>query len=252
VGIRRFIISDQKELDLVKAYRMFTKLMRYPNVLESTREIFLSVLVEKNIVTEAEIRQEALEKFRAEGQDPDEENLREYMDIFIDLYFASFFNETEIENYINLSRKQDRFKHLNRIINMEGATSKKIKKALREFCEIPMGDLYISPNEAEGARVALINHFVSNQLPFLGVSKNYITIRDIDELVDNIYWNRRRPGKIGGKAAGMFLAYKILVPKLTTGDPEIDRYLFRFSRLQQPRPISQSEIQNPRKDRRRV
>jgi hypothetical protein len=43
--------------------------------------------------------------------------------------------------------------------------------------------------------------------------------------VDNIYWSHRRPGKIGGKAAGMFLAYKILVPKLTSGDPEIDKYV---------------------------
>jgi hypothetical protein len=220
-----FIIKDQKELDLVKTYRMFSKLMQYPHLLDSTRELFLSALTQRGIATEKEIEQKALEKLRAEGQDPNEENIREYIGVLIDLYFANFFKESEIENYINLARKQDRFKHLNRVINKEGATSKSIKHALKEFCEIPMGDLYISPNEAEGVRVALINHFISNQLPFIGIGKRYITIRDVEELVDNIYWSHRRPGKIGGKAAGMFLAYKILVPKLTSGDPEIDKYV---------------------------
>ena len=199
--------------------------MLYPHLLDSTRELFLSALTKREIVTEKKIEQEALKKLRSEGQNPTEENIREYIGVLIDLYFASFFSDAEIENHINLARKQDRFKNLNRVINKEGATSKNIKQALKEFCEIPMGDLYISPNEAEGVRVSLINHFISNQLPFIGIGKRYITIRDIEELVDNIYWSHRRPGKIGGKAAGMFLAYKILVPKLTPGDPEIDQYV---------------------------
>ncbi len=223
--LRRFAIKDQQGLDLIKTYRMFSKLMRYPDLMDSIRELFLSALAERNITTSEKIEQEAREILYAEGKTPDRENLHEYKGVLIDLYFSSFFSESEIENYINLARKQDRFKHLNRIVNMERATSTEIKRALKEFCDIPMGDLYISPNEAEGVRVALISHFISNQLPFIGVSKNYITIRDIDELVDNMFWNRRRPGKIGGKAAGMFLAYKILVPKLTEADSEIDRYV---------------------------
>ena len=185
----------------------------------------MSALTKRGIVTEKEIEEEALKKVRSEGQNPNEENIREYIGVLIDLYFANYFSDAEIENHINLARKQDRFKNLNRVINKEGATSKTIKQALKEFCEIPMGDLYISPNEAEGVRVALINHFISNQLPFIGIGKRYITIRDIEEMVDNIYWSHRRPGKIGGKAAGMFLAYKILVPKLTSGDPEVDQYV---------------------------
>jgi hypothetical protein len=204
---------------------MFSKLAFYPHLLDSTRKIFLSALTRKGIVAEEEIEQEALKKLRSEGQEPTEKSISEYKSILIDLYFASFFNEAEIEDHINLARKQDRFQNLNKVINKERATSKAIKQALKEFCQIPMGDLYISPNEAEGVRVALINHYISNQLPFIGIAKSHITIRDIQELVDNIYWNRRRPGKIGGKAAGMFLAYKILVPKLISGDPEIDQYV---------------------------
>ena len=49
------------------------------------------------------MEQEALEKLRAEGLDPNEENIREYIGVLIDLYFASFFSEVEIENHINLA-----------------------------------------------------------------------------------------------------------------------------------------------------
>jgi len=204
---------------------MFQKLMRYPHLFDSMREIFLGALDKRSIINFEQLRQEALAKIQAEGRDPDEKDVREYMDVLIDLYFATFFNETEIENHINLARKKDRFKHLTRTIKREGVTSKKIQAALKDFCEIPMGDLYVPTSEAEGARVDLIKYFISNQLPFIGIAKQYITIRDIYELVENIVWSRRRSGKIGGKAAGMFLAYKVLVPKLTHGDPEIERYV---------------------------
>ncbi|MEN6483411.1 MAG: PEP/pyruvate-binding domain-containing protein, partial [Syntrophobacteraceae bacterium] len=89
----------------------------------------------------------------------------------------------------------------------------------------PQGSVHLKPSEAEGVRVALINHFVSNQLPFIGVAKKHITIRDVDELIDHAYWNRRRSGKVGGKAAGMFLAYKILLPRLADRDHELEMHV---------------------------
>jgi len=48
------------------------------------------------------------------------------------------------------------------VVNTEGVTSKKIKKALKNFCQIPQGDLFLNQNETEGVRVALINYFISN------------------------------------------------------------------------------------------
>ena len=120
---------------------MFSKLMRYPNLIDSIRELFLSALEERKITTKKEIEHEAQEKLYADGKTPDERSLHEYTGVLTDLYFANSFSESEIENYINLARKQDRFKHLNRIVNLERATSIEIKQALKEFCDIPMGDL---------------------------------------------------------------------------------------------------------------
>jgi hypothetical protein len=108
------------------------------------------------------------------------------------------------------------------VVNRDQATSTEIYKALREFCEIPMGEVYISPEEAIGIRVALISRFISNQLPFISLAKNHVTIRDMDLILQRVLWSRRRPGRLGGKAAGMILAYKILLPLLEKHDPELE------------------------------
>ncbi len=109
------------------------------------------------------------------------------------------------------------------VSGQENATSMEIYRALGEFCDIPMGEVYISREEAEGIRVSLVNHYISSQLPFVSIAKNYITIRDINALLKRTLWSRRRPGKLGGKAAGMILAEKILLPTLEQKDPELEK-----------------------------
>ena len=54
--------------------------------------------------------------------------------------------------------------------------------------------------------VVLIKAMISDQLAFVRVAREYFTIQDLREIRDR----RIGQGKIGGKAAGMLLAYKIL------------------------------------------
>jgi hypothetical protein len=211
--------------DFVKAYSMHQQMMLYPHLLSEMRALFLSVLNEKGIISPSSIRQEAMEKLNKEGLAETEENIKKFVDALIDLYFAHSCSEEEIENYIHLARKQEAFDNLNRVVNAEGATFSEIRLALKQFCQVPQGSLYIPPSEAEGVRVALINHFISNQLPFIGVAKHHITIRDVDELLDHSFWNPRRTGRIGGKAAGMYLAHKVLLPRLEEKDPTLEQYI---------------------------
>ncbi len=211
--------------ELVRAHLLYAKMVRYPNLLDEMRQLFLQALEERGVIDGGRLEREALALAREEEDPPSEEVAARYRNALIDYYFAIHFSDAEIEGYINLARKHDRFRNLNRVLNAEGVTAKQIRRALKEFCEIPQGDLYILPSEAEGVRVALINHFISNQLPFIGIAKHHITIRDVDEMLDHTFWSSRRSGKIGGKAAGMFLAYKILLPRLQERDPELETYL---------------------------
>jgi len=213
-------------MDQVRAYRMFRKMAQYPHLLDEMREIFLTSLTERGIVNEEVIQREARQKIEESHHgEANPELLREYTNAMIDLYFASHLGDTEIEDYINLARKRDRFRHLNTILNTEGATSAAIHQALKEFCDIPEGHLFIPPNEAEGVRVALINRFISGQLPFIGIAKKHLTTRDISDVVEHSVWNESRSGKVGGKAAGMLLAYRIILPRFEAGDPDIEKYV---------------------------
>jgi hypothetical protein len=200
-------------------------MIRFPHLLGEIRKLFLSVLCKRGIVCAESIRQDALREMEALGEPVTEQTIGELTDILIDIYFARHFTWEDIENYINFARKREAFQSLNEVMNSEGATDRRIREAVREFCSIPQGSLYIPPGDAMGVRVGLISRFISEQLPFLGVAKHHITIRDMDELMEHIIWNPRRGGRIGGKSAGMFLAYKIILPLLGQRDPEFEKYV---------------------------
>jgi len=198
---------------------------QYPNLMGLMYSIFMEVLEKRGIITREKLYQQALEALKADGFPDTEINRQEYVEGLIGYYSASSLSDHEIENYINLARKKDKSLELSMVVNQEQATSLEIYNALREFCEIPKGEVYISQEEAEGIRVALIKHYISNQLPFIGLAKNHITIRDIENILKHCLWSRRNPGKLGGKAAGMILAQKILLPILDERDPELEEYI---------------------------
>jgi hypothetical protein len=67
----------------------------------------------------------------------------------------------------------------------------------------------------EEIKVVLIKRMISDQLPYIAVAKNIFTIADLRQ----IYERRIGTGKIGGKAAGLLLAWKILQrPDPDTGE----------------------------------
>jgi pyruvate, water dikinase len=212
-------------MEILKTYRLLRKMSQYPNLIDLMRSIFLEVLEQRGIVTRDHISVQAQEEMEKDGVTATDGSRQEYMDALIDTYVAQSLAQTDIENYINLARKKDNAQTLSMLVNRDQATSEEILRALREFCDIPKGEVYISHEEAEGIRVALISRFISSQLPFISVAKNYITIRDTDAILQNTIFSRERPGKLGGKAAGMILAHKILLPTLEKKDPDLEAIL---------------------------
>jgi hypothetical protein len=214
-----------KSLEILKTYRFFRKKSQYPHLSGLITSTFMDVLENRGIISREKIYQQVVEEISKDGIPDTEANRLEYQEALIDYYAANHLTPEEIENYINLARKRDKCQTLSMVANRDQATAKEVIKALREFCEIPKGEVYITKEEAIGIRVALINRFISSQLPFISLAKNHITIRDIDEIMMRTLLSRRRPGKLGGKAAGMILALKILLPALEKKDPELERYI---------------------------
>ena len=212
-------------LSPVKGYRLFGLISRYPELLPKIRGMFLDVLVDRGFLTRAALATRVEEQMRADGVEETEASRAEYTDALLDLFFANAMSAEEAENWVNLVRKRDRCQELGRVVASEHANVEAIWRTLSEFCEIPKGELYISREEAEGIRVSLLSHYISSQLPFIGIAKNHVTIRDIHTVLGHTIGHVSYPGKLGGKAAGMIVAQKILLPILTDRDPDFEKYI---------------------------
>jgi hypothetical protein len=208
-------------MEILKVYRLLRKMNQYPTLVGLMRTIFLEVLEQRGVATRAQLEAQAQEAMRRDGIEDTEAVRQEYLEAVLDTTVARQLGPSDIENYINLARKKENAQTLSMLANRDQASTEEILRALREFCDIPKGEVYISVEEAEGIRVALISRFISNQLPFISLAKNYITVRDADAILQRTLFSRKRPGKLGGKAAGMILAHKILLPTLEAPDPDL-------------------------------
>jgi hypothetical protein len=72
----------------------------------------------------------------------------------------------------------------------------------------------------EEIKVVLIKRMISDQLKFIGVAKKILTIKDLRR----VYRRRIGGGKIGGKAAGIVLAWKILQQKDPEFGPDLSQH----------------------------
>jgi hypothetical protein len=82
----------------------------------------------------------------------------------------------------------------------------------QEYAEYPLDERYKIRHHEKEILVVIIKTLISDHLKFVGIAREYFAILDLQKIINN----RIGRGKIGGKAAGMHLAYKIL----KTPDPE--------------------------------
>ncbi len=116
----------------------------------------------------------------------------------------------EIDDIVLLTRKREEAASLEEIAGLPAVSFGLLAERVKAFCRIPRGQAVLTESESMAARVALIRHFISDQLEFIGVAKHHLTIRHFDDLVDRIIGSESGIGRIGGKAAGMLLARAIL------------------------------------------
>ncbi len=123
---------------------------------------------------------------------------------------AEALSPDEIDDLVNLTRKREEATSLEEIANLSKVSFRLLAEAVRRFCRLPEGQTAIPEWESVGVRVALTRHFISDQLEFIRVAKNYLRIRDFENLIDRIVGDDHGMGRIGGKAAGIMLAGLVL------------------------------------------
>ena len=203
-----------------KILTLFLELSQYPILAPTIRARMRQELFMRGVITreafEAEVQGKARQSQHLEGlidpiaQEPPEvweRRLQQTRDNLTDFYFA-----------YNLPH--DLFKDIVQAAVMQRNPNQKVVLTFNpELAPIDMvlarGEEFEALSESERAQVShhlqeiivvLLKTVVSDQLSFIRVAKEWFTVSDIREI------RRRRmgDGKIGGKAAGMLLAWKIL------------------------------------------
>ncbi len=211
---------------------IYIKLAQYPILSDLIRVRMREELYKRGVISQAdfdaEVKRKAIESQRREGlMDPysqeeasiwnkRKERIRDFQ---TDAYFANNLGIPVLEAIID------------EVLHTQPSTS--LGPELRFNPEIApwellfqQGEIYESlpPNERESVqhhleeiKVVLIKRMISDQLPFIGVARKVFMMSDLRR----IYQRLIGTGKIGGKAAGMVLAWRILQQRNPEFGPDI-------------------------------
>jgi hypothetical protein len=118
--------------------------------------------------------------------------------------------EAEILGCIQSWIKEDKSTFLKNALERMDTPLAELADALQRFRHggVEEGDL--STATQMGLRAALVRRFLTDQLEFVNIAKEYLTVGDFHELCQRIVYPPRSHGRLGGKAAGLFLASRIV------------------------------------------
>ncbi len=85
--------------------------------------------------------------------------------------------------------------------------------ALRRYRHITESESDTASHSIRGIKVGLIRRFLSDQIQYINVAKEYIEVSDFHDLLQKVIHTSESHGKLGGKSAGLYLACKILQKK---------------------------------------
>ena len=123
---------------------------------------------------------------------------------------AAHRSDEEIVACIHKWIKQDRAGFLINVLENAHTSLAEVADALHRYQHATHGEVELSPAALKGLRVALVHRFLTGQLEFVNVAKNYLEISDFHEVVQRVIYPAEGHGKIGGKGAGLLLAQKII------------------------------------------
>ena len=105
---------------------------------------------------------------------------------------------------------EDKASFLPAVLNNPRSSLSEVASAVRRFHHLLADDTELSTATLDGIHVGLIRRFLTDQLNFISVAKEYIRTEDFIDLIDRVVQSDASHGKLGGKSAGLFLAEAIL------------------------------------------
>lgn len=209
------------------AIDIYIKLAQYPIMGDQIRHRMRLELFQRGVISketfEKEVKEKAIESQRREGlMDPFaqedanawQERKARIRDYQTDAYFANNAGSARLQQIIDevLQAQAKATTSTALTFNPEIAPWELLFQQGEIYEAMPPREREKVRHHLQEIKVVLIKRMISDQLPFIGIAKKVFQIADLRR----IYRRRIGRGKIGGKSAGMSLAWKIL----QTTDPE--------------------------------
>ena len=221
---------------ITPAIDIYIKLAQYPTLAHDIRvrmreELFQRGIIDQEAFT-AEVKAKALESQRREGlHDPfgqeqahiwqkRKDRIRDFQ---TDAYFGNNLSQTLLDAIIEdvLNSQPGHTDSIELTFNPEIAPWEMLFRQGELYEGLPADQLEKVKHHLQEIKVVLIKGMISDQLRFIAVAKHVLSIADLRR----IYRRRIGGGKIGGKAAGMILAWKILQLPPDDGSPDISKFV---------------------------
>jgi hypothetical protein len=211
-----------------KVLELYLEITRYPILSKKIRERMREELFSRRIIApdvfEKEVREKAIHSQLREGlanpyeqEAPEvwQERVRQIRDHLTDFYFAYNLPHSLFVEIVQSTLKDRRpEEEIILTFNPQLAPWDMLFAKAEEYESYPPEKKARVKHHLQEIIVVLIKGMISDQLAFIGIAKNIFTIADLKEI------RRRRigRGKIGGKAAGLMLAHRILQHALEQDD----------------------------------
>ncbi|MEA2030585.1 MAG: PEP/pyruvate-binding domain-containing protein [candidate division Zixibacteria bacterium] len=121
-------------------------------------------------------------------------------------------SDDEILKLIQKWIYEDKLSFLVQVVNRNLSLAE-VADAIRRYYHISSEDPEIVSANKRGIEVSLIRRFLSEQLQYINVAKNYIEVDDFYHLLNNVIFSSGSHGRLGGKSAGLYLATQIIRKK---------------------------------------
>jgi hypothetical protein len=227
--MERFSVSTAKVL------KIYLELTQFPVLADEIRQRMREELVRRGVISPAELEQEVEEKaiqsqlregvtvpYPQEPLEKWEQRTQKIRDYLTDFYFAHNLPHDLFQELVQgVLQKQSAQPGLTLTFNPELAPWAMLFEKAREYENLPPEARDQIAHHLQEMQVVITKGLISDQLQFVGISRHYFDFNDLKQIVNH----RIGRGKIGGKAAGMHLAYKILITPHPDDEIEVSRYV---------------------------
>ncbi len=120
-----------------------------------------------------------------------------------------YLSDEEILRLIRWWMQEDKLSFIVQVVNRNLSLSE-VADAIRRYHHLAPDESRVPSASERGIQVSLIRRFLSDQLQYINVAKNFIEIRDFYNLLKKVIFSAESHGKLGGKSAGLYLAAQVL------------------------------------------